>query len=84
MASPLEGHYREGDVQALLTIGNYETAGALGNGATVWGLAKLPNDSRILGTDDITKNYLLFCGAYDGSMANTYKLVAEGLFARTP
>jgi phage/plasmid-like protein (TIGR03299 family) len=61
---------------------HYETAGALGNGATVWGLAKLPGDSRITGTDDVSKNYLMFAGAHDGSMANTYKLVAERVVCR--
>lgn len=56
---------------------HYETAGALGNGALVWGLAKLPVDSRILNTQDVTKNYLMFASAHDGSMSVIYKLVAE-------
>lgn len=61
---------------------HYETAGALGNGATVWGLAKLPTDSRIAGTDDVTKNYLMFASAHDGSMAATFKIVAERVVCR--
>jgi phage/plasmid-like protein (TIGR03299 family) len=56
---------------------HYETAGALGNGERIWALAKLPADSRIRGTEDVTKNYLLFATAHDGSMANTVKIVRE-------
>lgn len=39
---------------------HYETAGSLGNGETVWALAQMPEVIRIKGTDDISKNYLLF------------------------
>jgi phage/plasmid-like protein (TIGR03299 family) len=41
---------------------HYITAGALGNGETIWCLAELPKswNFRIKGTDDIMTNYLLF------------------------
>jgi len=39
---------------------HYVTAGALGNGDTVWCLAELPEAVRIKGTDDISKQYLMF------------------------
>ena len=40
---------------------HYESAGALGNGEVVWALARIPEDIRIVGTDDVSKTYFLFC-----------------------
>ena len=48
---------------------HYETAGALGNGEVVWGLADLNTVSRIKGTNDQTEHYLLFYTSHDGSKA---------------
>ena len=53
---------------------HWDTAGALGNGANIWGLARLPEVSRIKGTVDVTENFLLFLGSHDGSTANEAKL----------
>lgn len=44
----------------------YESAGALFDGKRIWLLAQIPQDIRINGTDDITKNYFLFNNRHDG------------------
>lgn len=61
---------------------HYETAGALGNGSQLWALAKLPHQSVIQGTKDVTSNYLMFFGAHDGSSRNLVKLVRERVVCR--
>lgn len=62
MYEPIQYTDAFGMVDALLTEGaaHYETAGALGDGQTIWTLARIPQEIRIAGTNDITKNYLLF------------------------
>ena len=65
-------------VDALLESNNgahYETAGALGQGETVWGLADL-NLSLTVGRDDKSKMYLLFATSHNGSMSFAYWLTA--------
>jgi len=53
----------------------YVTAGALGKGEKIWLLAKINGDIRIMNTEDIHKEYLLFTMGHDGSLAITAKLV---------
>lgn len=54
---------------------HYETAGALGAGETVWGLANL-NMSLTVGRNDQSKMYLLFATSHNGSMSFAYWLTA--------
>lgn len=51
---------------------HYETAGSLGDGQIVWGLADLKRSIWI--GDDETKSYLLFVTAHDGSVKHQYRL----------
>lgn len=43
----------------------YETAGALGNGAKIWLLARMPKEYKILG--DVVDPYVVFTNSFDGS-----------------
>lgn len=52
---------------------HYETAGALGAGETVWGLADL-NLSISVGGADKSKGYLLFATSHNATMAHSYWL----------
>jgi phage/plasmid-like protein (TIGR03299 family) len=52
---------------------HYETAGALGNGERVWGLADL-NLAVSVGADKQV-GYLLFCTGHDGSLSHQYRIV---------
>lgn len=56
---------------------HYESAGALGNGARIWVMARIPEAIRIIGTQDESKLFLLAATAHDGSMSYQFKLVAE-------
>jgi phage/plasmid-like protein (TIGR03299 family) len=60
---------------ALVSEGEaiFETAGALGNGETIWVLAKLPGYIRI-GRHDEVKKYLLLTNSHDGSSMVRTKL----------
>jgi len=54
----------------------YETAGSLNGNRRIWLLAKLPNDIRVEGTDDVSKLFLLFANSHDGTLAQTVQLTA--------
>jgi len=53
----------------------YETAGVLGAGEVVWGLADLNLSYRI--GDDEHKNYILFCTSHDGSYSYQLRAIDE-------
>ena len=55
---------------------HYETAGVLGKGEKVWGLASLNQRIRIGGADDCNV-YLLFSTSHDGSLAYNFRIVIE-------
>jgi phage/plasmid-like protein (TIGR03299 family) len=50
---------------------HYETAGSLGKGKVVWGLADLNLSTRV--GDDETKHYLLFHTSHDGSTSFEFR-----------
>jgi phage/plasmid-like protein (TIGR03299 family) len=50
---------------------HYETAGVLGEGEKVWGLADLKLAVTV--GDDVQNGYLLFSTSHDGSMSHQYK-----------
>lgn len=50
---------------------HYETAGVLGNGEVVWGLADLSLSISV--GDDKQNGYLLFATSHDGSMSHVYR-----------
>ena len=52
---------------------HYETAGVLGNGEVVWGLAALNREFEVV-PGDVHKNYLLFSTSHDGSRSHEYRL----------
>ena len=53
---------------------HYETAGCLGKGETVWGLANLNTTINVGTSGDTTEMYLLFATAHNGTFSHLYKL----------
>src|SRR5262245_52747140 len=47
----------------------YETAGAIFGGRRVWLMARIPQELRVAGTDDVTLPYVLLTNSHDGSTA---------------
>jgi phage/plasmid-like protein (TIGR03299 family) len=50
---------------------HYDSAGALGNGATIWCSVRIPKADFSIAGDDAHESYLTFTTAHDGSMAHT-------------
>jgi phage/plasmid-like protein (TIGR03299 family) len=76
--TPIQNRYAFDFVDALLegTGAHYESAGALGHGERIWTMARLPQDLRIAGTNDVSENFLLFTNAHNGSASGTVKLTS--------
>jgi phage/plasmid-like protein (TIGR03299 family) len=56
---------------------HYVSAGSLNGGSQIWCLAKVPEEIRIKGTDDVTKNYLLFTNYHVAGKAAISKNVNQ-------
>lgn len=56
---------------------HYVSAGSLHGGSTIWCLAEIPEQLRIKGTDDITRNYLLFANYHQIGKSAIVKNVQE-------
>jgi phage/plasmid-like protein (TIGR03299 family) len=50
---------------------HYDSAGALGNGATIWCSVRIPGADFTVVEGDKHESYLMFTTAHDGSMAHT-------------
>lgn len=70
------------DVLTMSGDAKYETAGSLRNGASIFLLAKLPNDVRVQNTDDIMKPYCLLTNSFDGSRSLRVLLTAIRVVCR--
>lgn len=55
---------------------HYETAGCLGKGEVVWGLADLNMSFEVGKSGDKSESYLLFTTSYDGSHAHQYRITS--------
>jgi phage/plasmid-like protein (TIGR03299 family) len=61
---------------------HYDSAGALGNGATVWCAVRVPRADISVNGEDKSESYLVFTTAHDGSMAHTAALSSVRVVCR--
>jgi len=61
---------------------HYDSAGALGNGATIWCAVRVPRADIAVNGDDKSESYLVFTTAHDGSMAHTAALSSVRVVCR--
>jgi phage/plasmid-like protein (TIGR03299 family) len=61
---------------------HYDSAGALGNGATVWCAVRVPRADITVNGEDESESYLVFTTAHDGSMAHTAALSSVRVVCR--
>jgi phage/plasmid-like protein (TIGR03299 family) len=61
---------------------HYDSAGALGNGATVWCAVRVPRADISVNGEDRHESYLVFTTAHDGSMAHTAALSSVRVVCR--
>jgi phage/plasmid-like protein (TIGR03299 family) len=61
---------------------HYDSAGALGNGATVWCAVRVPRADIAVNGEDKSESYLVFTTAHDGSMAHTAALSSVRVVCR--
>lgn len=74
--TPIQHHLGFSGIDALIGSidgAHYETAGALGNGETVWGLADLAMSNEVV-PGDRHETYLLFSTSHDGSRSYNYRI----------
>jgi len=61
---------------------HYDSAGALGNGATIWCAVRVPRADIAVNVNDKHESYLVFATAHDGSMAHTAALSSVRVVCR--
>jgi phage/plasmid-like protein (TIGR03299 family) len=61
---------------------HYDSAGALGNGATIWCAVRVPRADIAVNGEDKHESYLVFTTAHDGSMAHTAALSSVRVVCR--
>ena len=61
---------------------HYDSAGALGNGATIWCAVRVPRADISVNGEDKSESYLVFVTAHDGSMAHTAALSSVRVICR--
>ena len=61
---------------------HYDSAGALGNGATIWCAVRVPLADIVVNGEDKSESYLVFTTAHDGSMAHTAALSSVRVVCR--
>jgi phage/plasmid-like protein (TIGR03299 family) len=68
---PVQNRQAFGFLDAVVAEGSlrYHTAGAQGQGERIWLLAKLSDQIRVRGGDDLVDQFLLLSNAHDGSAA---------------
>ena len=68
---PMQNRECFGFLDAIVAEGGlrYHTAGALGQGERIWLLAKLPDQIRVLNSEDVVDKFLLLSNTHDGSAA---------------